>query len=494
MKLNRVALVVSVLCVSSVMGQEPGNAPGASGETAFQSASQTAHRQLAESLEELAALNQEIASQKVPLSRRLNELEQELADLRKQYQDASKQLDARTLDVTNMRKSIAAHQEEQQYLSNLLAEYLRQFESRLHIVELQQYREAIDTASRTANAKDLSPQQVFQAQLTAVDVSLARLDAVLGRTRFAGRAVGEGSRGRPGTFVLVGPAALFGSDDGQSLGTAEQVLGSLEPTVLPFGDASDALAAAELVATGSGWFPLDPTLGHAHKVESTQETLVEHIRKGGPVMVPILLLAATALLVAVYKWMVLSLLRKPSPKRIEALLKAVASGDRAAMVAASAAIRGPVGQMLAAGVEHIDEPRDLIEEVMYEKVLATRLKVNRLLPFVAISASSAPLLGLLGTVTGIINTFKLITVFGSGDVKTLSGGISEALITTEFGLIVAIPSLLLYAFLSRKARGIVDQMEKAAIAFVNQISKQADRANRIAPTAAATGIVEPRTA
>jgi Mg/Co/Ni transporter MgtE len=74
-------------------------------------------------------------------------------------------------------------------------------------------------------------------------------------------------------------------------------------------------------------------------------------------------------------------------------------------------------------------------------------------------------------VTGIINTFKLITVFGSGDVKTLSGGISEALITTEFGLIVAIPSLLLHAFLSRKARGMIARMEKTAIGFINQVNK-----------------------
>jgi hypothetical protein len=74
-------------------------------------------------------------------------------------------------------------------------------------------------------------------------------------------------------------------------------------------------------------------------------------------------------------------------------------------------------------------------------------------------------------VTGIINTFKLITVFGSGDVKTLSGGISEALITTEFGLIVAIPSLLLHSFLSRKARGIVGRLEAAAVALVNQVAK-----------------------
>ena len=133
-------------------------------------------------------------------------------------------------------------------------------------------------------------------------------------------------------------------------------------------------------------------------------------------------------------------------------------------------IAGPTGKMLASGAEHLGEPAELIEEVMYETVLTTRLKVERFIPFVAICAASAPLLGLLGTVSGIINTFKMITVAGAGDVKSLSGGISEALITTKYGLIVAIPSLLLNAFLSRKARGVVAQMEKAAVSFVNQVS------------------------
>jgi CBS domain-containing protein len=108
---------------------------------------------------------------------------------------------------------------------------------------------------------------------------------------------------------------------------------------------------------------------------------------------------------------------------------------------------------------------------MYEKILTAKMHLQSLLPFIAITAAAAPLLGLLGTVTGIITTFKMITVFGSGDVKTLSGGISEALITTMFGLIVAIPSLLLHAFLSRKARSILARMEKTAISFVNQINK-----------------------
>jgi biopolymer transport protein ExbB len=84
----------------------------------------------------------------------------------------------------------------------------------------------------------------------------------------------------------------------------------------------------------------------------------------------------------------------------------------------------------------------------------------------------------------MISTFKLISVFGAGDAQSLSSGISEALVTTEFGLIVAIPSLLLYAYLSRKARGLVDSMEKTAISFVNRLSTggQAPAAEAVVPS------------
>jgi biopolymer transport protein ExbB len=271
------------------------------------------------------------------------------------------------------------------------------------------------------------------------------------------------------------------------VGTAEQRLGSLEPAVIAFANPEDAAAASALVETGDGTFPLDPSLGSAHKVEATEESLVEHIRKGGPVMIPIFAMAGLALLVALSKWVGLSTNRKPSRKRVYALLDAVERRDEEGAREAVAAIPGPTGRMLSAGVAHLGEPRELIEEVMYETVLTTRLKVQRFLPFIAICAASAPLLGLLGTVTGIINTFKLITVFGSGDVKTLSGGISEALITTEFGLIVAIPSLLLHAFLSRKARAIVSRMETSAVAFVNQVSRTYGSGEGGAPAGASVG-------
>ena len=437
----------------------------------FSSVEVSAQQRLGESLTELAALRDAIAAEKVPLGRQLSELEDELLEVRREYQKTTRQLDNRTLDLSNLRSEIQSRREEKMYISNLLSEYIRNFETRLHIAETRRYAEALEAAKLAPENGNLSETEVYQTQSGLVATSLERLHDALGGTRFEGSAVDPTGLVKPGVFVLIGPAALFRSDDGQTVGTAEQRLGSLEPTVLSFDSEALAAAATELLSTGEGRFPLDPTLGNAHKIEATKETLSEHVGKGGVVMYPLLGLFATAMLVALFKWIELARLRQPSQKRVRALLEAVAEHDQEQARTEAAAIGGPTGVMLATGVEHLTEPPALIEEVMYEKILTAKLKLQRFLPFVAISAAAAPLLGLLGTVTGIINTFKLITVFGSGDVKTLSGGISEALITTEFGLIVAIPSLLLHAFLSRKARGMIAQMEKAAIAFVNQISR-----------------------
>lgn len=461
----RFALLVALGLAGASSAQSP--APGQT----FDAASETARRQLDESLAELARLREEMAADKIPLSRRLTEQEDALSAARQQLQQVSRTLDTRTLDVTNLRSEITRREGEIAYLSNLLGEYIRNFESGLHIAELQRYRQPIEAAKLAAENTALADAEIFARQAALLSTTLDRLGDAVGGTLFEGTAVDASGLVRPGTFLLVGPTAIFRTADGSSVGTAEQRLGSLEPNIIAFASPEDALAASALVAAGSGQVPIDPTLGSAHKVESTKESFLEHAKKGGPVMIPIVALAAAAFLVVLYKWLRMLFVRSPSRSRVRAFLATVATGDREASLRAAKRVGGPTGRMLFAGAENLGQPREFIEEVMFEEVLTTRLKLNRWLPFVAIAAASAPLLGLLGTVTGIMNTFKLITVFGTGDAKSLSGGISEALVTTEFGLIVAIPSLLLHAFLSRKARGIVDQMEKTALAFLNQLGK-----------------------
>jgi biopolymer transport protein ExbB len=88
----------------------------------------------------------------------------------------------------------------------------------------------------------------------------------------------------------------------------------------------------------------------------------------------------------------------------------------------------------------------------------------------------------LGTVTGMIHTFRLIAVFGTGDPRLLSGGISEALITTEAGLIVAIPLLLWHALLSRRVRAVSEGLEKSAVSFINTLkTRQGQEDSQDAP-------------
>jgi len=465
------AIVPLLIFALTAHAQRNGAEPAQDNARSFAQASADAERRLQASLEKLAELRERISAEKIPLSRKLNELERELMDVRQQYQETTRLLDSRTLDLSNLRNEIESREEEAAYLSNLLSEYIRNFESRLHIAELQRYEDALEAAKLAPENSHLSDRKIYETQASLVATSLARLHDIVGGTRFEGTAVDEGGIVRPGTFAMIGPAALFQSDDGAHVGTVEQRLGSLEPAVVAFELPEHAQSAAQVVDGTGGRFPFDPTLGNAHVIATTKDSLWEHVQKGGPVMIPIFALAAAAFLVALYKWIALTLVRKPSKKQIRGLLDALRMHDKEAAKKNAHAIKGPAGKMLTTGMEHLGEPRDLIEEVMYEKVLEARLKLQRFLPFIAVSASAAPLLGLLGTVTGIINTFKLITVFGTGDVKTLSGGISEALVTTEFGLIVAIPSLLLYAFLSRKARGIIDEMEKAAVSFSNTVSK-----------------------
>lgn len=103
---------------------------------------------------------------------------------------------------------------------------------------------------------------------------------------------------------------------------------------------------------------------------------------------------------------------------------------------------------------------DAREDLLFTKLIEVRLKLTKGLAALSVIAATTPLLGLLGTVTGMISTFRRITLFGAGDPQALSGGISEALITTKFGLVVAIPTFLLYAFLSRRAQGTAAELER----------------------------------
>ena len=436
----------------------------------FKSEAQTIDMQekLNQSLSDLSQIRKSIADEKLPMVKELNLIEDDLLDVRLEYQEAIRKLDNRSLDLNNLRSEIKTRRDEKNYISNLLGEYIRNFQTRLHISEINKFNDMVNESTLAFENSNLSDTQIFSKQIALVESSIDRLTSLVGGVSFNGTAIGKDGLVKNGKFILLGPVALFSSDDDSLVGIAEQQLGSLEPTVMPFMDVKNVENIKKTVNAEEGLFPFDPSLGNARKIEETSESLFETINKGGIVGYVIVLMFFAVLSLSIFKWIQLSKIPMPRETDFKPLLNAMLYNDFEKAKSFLKTIKGPTANMLNIGLEHINEDNALVEEVMYEEMLTTRLKVEKYTPFIAVCASSAPLLGLLGTVTGIINTFKLITVFGSGDVKTLSGGISEALITTALGLIVAIFSLILFAFLSRKAKTIMDRMEKIAILFMNR--------------------------
>jgi biopolymer transport protein ExbB len=132
-----------------------------------------------------------------------------------------------------------------------------------------------------------------------------------------------------------------------------------------------------------------------------------------------------------------------------------------------ARVRGAAGRVLGAALRNLHLERQKLEDVVSESMLREAPAIERFGSTTLVLAAISPLLGLLGTVTGIIQTFDVITEFGTGDPKLLSHGISVALVTTELGLIVAIPVLLFGTLLSGRARASLQSIETAALAVVN---------------------------
>ena len=473
MNINSMKIALTFGCVLGLAGlglaqQNGAQEGGGSQETpAFADISQGIQQRLAEALEELSTLRTQIADERIEQDKQLRQLEAEWLAKRNEAQEVNRTLGTRTFDLGGLRKRVDNSREQSNYLSNAIGDYGNKVDSRLHIVERQRYGDALREARLALDNTKLSAAERFEIQLKVMDTSLDHLETALGGARFEGRAESKGIV-KPGTFVIVGPTALFRSADGLEIGAAEE-LDSEEPTVVPYTSAEDRDAAAQLALGTGGSFPVDTTLGNAQKIEKIQETWWEHVQKGGAIMIPMAALAGAALLVVLLKWLSMLFVRRPSRRQVEILLDYMDGSDYASAAEHSTTLAGPGGRMLEAGAHHLGEPRELIEEVMFERILSARLRLQSWLPFVAICATSAPLLGLLGTVTGIMETFALMTEFGGGDPKVLSSGISAALVTTEYGLIVAIPSLLLHAFLSRKVKAVVDDMEKSAMRFMNHV-------------------------
>lgn len=426
---------------------------------------------LQKALAELAAARQEVESERLPLAQRLRELEQKLGDRKAELSKAQRFQENQLVELNALKAEAKRESDEVKYVESLLTEYSRAFRSRLNFIEEPRYREMFEAVEKAGAAPDLSPAERISGRLTLLTTALKRGDAALGGELFDGKALDKQGRMQAGKVAVIGPVAMFAASSGDTAGVLQQELNKADPTVIRI-DRGLEQAGRALVTTGAGRLVLDATLGNAFKLTALKEGFIERLSKGGLIMIPLLGLGLAALAVAFVKWLQLSRIRLATEADLQKVLQHLESRERENAVAHARGITGLAGNLLATAVEHADEKKEYIEEILYEKMLGARIKVERGLAFLALSATTGPLLGLLGTVMGMIATFKLISSFGSGDPKTLAAGISEALICTATGMAVAIPSLLFHAFLSRKAKGIIGSMEQTAVGFINGVPEE----------------------
>jgi len=459
MRITRIAaLAVALLPMAGGAQDLEGLASGASSD-------------LQKALAELSAARKEIEAERLPLARQVAEFEQKLLERKAEMAKAQRFQENQLVELNALKADAKRQADEVKFIESLLTEYAKGFRSRLAFIEEPRYKGIFESVEKAATAADLPPAERFTQRAVLLTTSLKRNEAALGGEVFDGKALDKGGRVQQGKVALIGPVAMFAAAQGDAAGLLQQELNRADPTVVTV-DEKVSAASRALVTSGTGQLALDPTLGNAFKLAALKEPLYERIAKGGWVMAPLLGLGAAMLLVALVKWLQLTRIRLATEKDLQKVLRHLGDDEQEKALAHARSIPGVAGDMLATAVEHSDEKKEYIEEVVYEKMLGARTRLERGIAFLALTATAGPLLGLLGTVMGMISTFKLISSFGSGDPKLLAAGISEALIATATGMSVAIPALLLHAFLSRKAKGIIGSMEQTAVGFINGVPEK----------------------
>jgi biopolymer transport protein ExbB len=227
--------------------------------------------------------------------------------------------------------------------------------------------------------------------------------------------------------------------------------------------AESGMIAQAVSGTGKGPVPLpaDVTGGRVLADPPARHTMLTAVMDGGMFLWPIMLIGVVGLLLVAERCVTLGRVRANGRQAVEQVLH----GDRNMTAQAG---RTPAERVVRRMCTPGGTPDDAeqMERRLEQAVLEELPPLERFLQTIRVLAAISPLLGLLGTVSGIIQTFRIITAHGNGDPKLLSAGISEALLTTEAGLLVAIPLLLCHHFLTRRVNTVMLDMEAAGTSLI----------------------------
>ncbi|MDE3270967.1 MotA/TolQ/ExbB proton channel family protein [Pseudoalteromonas sp. G4] len=388
---------------------------------------------IAKSKQQLMSIEKQINQQSLSYQKQINQALNDVKALREKASAIQRVADEQILSVEQLSQRVEKWRAQDNYQKLLLQSYFEQ-----NGTPLGQFTNAHGEVVISENVFN-----TLQNQL---------VDALVPRWQ-PSKVVDESGEIAHFNVLEMGPISLAYNQERALGGLVEQHINQAIPSLVKgVYRESEVAQLAQLNQTGLGTVMFDPTLGNASKLQNKQQGIIEHIKKGGVWALPILFFGALSFVVAIIK--AIQLLKLPSVK-----------SDLTARLSSADELRGAEHQLVEIAKNYpVSSQRD---DQLVAFLMKYRYQVENYLGVVATSAAIAPLLGLLGTVSGMINTFMMMNTFGTGDAATVSGGISEALVTTELGLIVAIPSLILSALLSRKAKSHNAKLEANAI----QLSK-----------------------
>jgi len=348
-----------------------------------------------------------ISAKRAPLLKQAELWELKLNQLRKKMTGQLRNQDEQYLGLDQLQARLEQWQEQNHYIHNVLSEL---------------------------NGHQLEPNQATLTQLE-------RLTTRLNPKWHASRAIKPSGQFIAGQSLTLGPMVWF-KDNEKNWFIADP---HTQPTELTI-----AIPAPHNHSESWPLIRADITLGRATRLEAKQLSLWQRLSRGGVWIYPILFFGVAAASIALFKLTQYLRLAKLQP--ITSMHARPQDGKHWQQ------------QLLALAQQY----QPLNEDHLYQQLHSWKAKLEQGMSVLSATAAVAPLLGLLGTVSGMIQTFEMMNLFGNKDQSLLSGGISEALITTEVGLIVAIPSLLMHAYLNRRHRVYLSQLENDAQWLISQ--------------------------
>ncbi|MGC6511415.1 MAG: MotA/TolQ/ExbB proton channel family protein [Parvibaculales bacterium] len=267
---------------------------------------------------------------------------------------------------------------------------------------------------------------------------------------FEGKIVAQDGSAQPSLITRVGPFSAISEDQGFLRYSGEgrfTTLGRQPPA--RFLDGADALTSASAGELTAG--VVDPSRGAILELFLQTPNLSERIGQGGLVGYVIISLGIIGVLMAFERILTLTRLGRSINNMLES---GNLQGDN------------PLGRVWEAYSANRGVDVETLELKLDDAILKEMPALERGLSTIKLISGVAPLLGLLGTVTGMILTFQAITLFGTGDPKLMAGGISQALMTTVLGLVVAIPTLLLHSIASTRSKEVVQVLEEQATGLI----------------------------